>query len=363
MDSAPAVGAAPAVAALPTAFPTSFADVAEAANPAVVSIEVASRTRRRAATARPPNEPFGFRRPETPRRGTGTGFLIDAAGHLLTNQHVIEGAERVTVKLTDGRSFRARVVGADPDTDVAVLKVEAGVRAAARAARRFRPAARRRVGLRHRQPVGLRAHGHGRRRELRRAQALRPEPRPLHPDRRRDQLRQQRRAAAQHRRRRRRHQLGGQPPGQQHRLLDSDQSGQGHPAAVAGVGACRSRLSRRRAARRRCRRAAGARAGRRRRGPGPGRDAGLAGRARRAQALRPHHRHRRPRRRRRRPGDPRRRAQRAGPGSAPRLRARRPPPDRDRAAGRTAGARRARRHAGGARIGAQCATSGRPSSA
>ena len=126
VDSAPAVGAAPAVA-LSTPFPTSFADVAEAANPAVVSIEVASRTRRRAATARPPNEPFGFRRPETPRRGTGTGFLIDAAGHLLTNQHVIEGAERVTVKLTDGRSFRARVVGADPDTDVAVLKVEAGV--------------------------------------------------------------------------------------------------------------------------------------------------------------------------------------------------------------------------------------------
>jgi serine protease Do len=109
-------------------FPTSFADVAESANPAVVSIEVASRARRRAtATPRPPNEPFGFRRPETPRRGTGTGFLIDAAGHLLTNQHVVDGAERVTVKLTDGRAFRAQVVGTDADTDVAVLKVDAGV--------------------------------------------------------------------------------------------------------------------------------------------------------------------------------------------------------------------------------------------
>ncbi|MGD9903725.1 MAG: trypsin-like peptidase domain-containing protein [Vicinamibacterales bacterium] len=112
------------VAAAAAAFPSSFADVAEAANPAVVSIEVASRSRRRAA-ARLPNEPFGNRRPETPRRGTGTGFFIDAAGHLLTNQHVIDGAERVIVKLTDGRSFRARVVGADADTDVAVLKVEA----------------------------------------------------------------------------------------------------------------------------------------------------------------------------------------------------------------------------------------------
>ncbi len=106
------------------AFPTSFADVAESANPAVVSIEVASRARRRGANPRPPNEPFGFRRPETPRRGTGTGFFIDAAGHLLTNQHVIDGAERVTVRLTDGRSFRARVLGSDADTDVAVLKVE-----------------------------------------------------------------------------------------------------------------------------------------------------------------------------------------------------------------------------------------------
>ncbi len=142
LSPAPAVSArapAPAVitavdprpAALPPAvaatFPASFADVAEAANPAVVSIEVASRSRRRAAAAPPrqPNEPF-FRRPETPRRGTGTGFLIDAAGHLLTNQHVIDGAERVIVKLTDGRSFRARVVGADADTDVAVLKVDAG---------------------------------------------------------------------------------------------------------------------------------------------------------------------------------------------------------------------------------------------
>ena len=117
---------------LPAAFPTSFADVAEAANPAVVSIEVASRSRRRAATARPPGEPFGFRRPETPRRGTGTGFFIDAAGHLLTNQHVVDGADRVTVKLTDGRAFRARVIGADADTDVAVLKVDASGAAAAR---------------------------------------------------------------------------------------------------------------------------------------------------------------------------------------------------------------------------------------
>lgn len=125
IDPVTAIAVPPAVPGGATAFPASFADVAEAANPAVVSIEVASRSRRRPAGARSPGESFGLRRPETPRRGTGTGFFIDAAGHLLTNQHVIDGAERVTVRLTDGRSFRAQVIGADADTDIAVLKVDA----------------------------------------------------------------------------------------------------------------------------------------------------------------------------------------------------------------------------------------------
>jgi serine protease Do len=50
--------------------------------------------------------------------------LIDAEGHILTNHHVIEGADRLTVKLTDGRSLRAHVVGSDPETDIALIKVE-----------------------------------------------------------------------------------------------------------------------------------------------------------------------------------------------------------------------------------------------
>ncbi len=111
----------------PSTFPTSFADVADRANPAVVSIDVASRTRRRAPSARPADDPPGPRRPETPRRGTGTGFIIDPSGVIVTNQHVVEGAERVMVKLADGRAFRGTVVGADPDIDIAVLKVDAGV--------------------------------------------------------------------------------------------------------------------------------------------------------------------------------------------------------------------------------------------
>lgn len=117
----------PLMAAPAGGFPTSFADVAERANPAVVSIDVASRARRRGQAPRPSDDGAGPRRPEAPRRGTGTGFIVDARGLILTNQHVVEAAERVMVKLADGRSFRATVVGADADLDLAVLKVDAGV--------------------------------------------------------------------------------------------------------------------------------------------------------------------------------------------------------------------------------------------
>ena len=72
------------------------------------------------------DEPFDYRRRgETPRRGAGTGFVIDERGYILTNHHVIENAERITVKFTDGRSLRADVIGSDPDTDIALIKVAA----------------------------------------------------------------------------------------------------------------------------------------------------------------------------------------------------------------------------------------------
>ena len=117
----------------PAPSPTSinFADIAARLNPAVVNIDATARSRRAArlvdeGARRGPSEPFepGRRPSELPRRGTGTGFLIDAQGHILTNHHVIEGAERLTVKLSDGRSLRADVVGSDPDTDIALIKVD-----------------------------------------------------------------------------------------------------------------------------------------------------------------------------------------------------------------------------------------------
>jgi serine protease Do len=112
-----------------------FADVAERLNPAVVNIDATSRRRARNTApnigrtpSRPElfDDPFDNRRQrETPRRGAGTGFLIDSAGYILTNHHVIEAADRITVKLTDGRSLRAQVIGSDPDTDIALIKVDA----------------------------------------------------------------------------------------------------------------------------------------------------------------------------------------------------------------------------------------------
>ncbi|MGI9418737.1 MAG: Do family serine endopeptidase [Geminicoccaceae bacterium] len=64
--------------------------------------------------------------PHGPRAGAGSGFIIDDSGLIVTNHHVIQGADEVTVTLNDGRELDADVIGADPDTDLALLKVESG---------------------------------------------------------------------------------------------------------------------------------------------------------------------------------------------------------------------------------------------
>ena len=128
-DPAPAPERPNAVSTAAPAGSINFADIAAKMNPAVVNIDATARSRRARRLmqegAQRDGDPFdlGRRGTDAPRRGTGTGFLIDAAGHILTNHHVIEGAERLTVKLADGRSLRADVVGSDPDTDVALIKV------------------------------------------------------------------------------------------------------------------------------------------------------------------------------------------------------------------------------------------------
>jgi serine protease Do len=113
-----------------------FADVAQQINPSVVNVEAAARHRRGVGRrghegVLPQDVPEGHPldhapqgEPETPQEGSGSGFIIDRDGYILTNYHVIEDADRINVKLADGRSLRARVVGVDPPTDIALIKVD-----------------------------------------------------------------------------------------------------------------------------------------------------------------------------------------------------------------------------------------------
>ena len=113
-------------------MPTSFADVAAQVNPAVVTVNASAR----GEAAPPPRRQGGFdpldpmfrgpdRERRGPRRGAGAGFLVDGDGYLITNHHVVDGAERITVRLASGQTLPATLVGTDPDTDIALLRVRA----------------------------------------------------------------------------------------------------------------------------------------------------------------------------------------------------------------------------------------------
>ena len=116
-----------------------FSPLVDRYGPAVVNVEVVEKAQQ-GQGGLSPNDPFFdfFRRfgipgPEggsprgnqPPVRGAGSGFIVSADGYILTNTHVVENADEVTVRLTDRREFTAKVIGADERTDVAVIKINA----------------------------------------------------------------------------------------------------------------------------------------------------------------------------------------------------------------------------------------------
>jgi serine protease Do len=111
-----------------------YAELAKIAIPSVVKIKSEATPKQAKQGSRRGSERFfpfdddffGFDIPQnqTPKRGWGSGFIVDKEGHIITNNHVITGADTITVTLDDKREFKASLVGTDPETDIAVIKID-----------------------------------------------------------------------------------------------------------------------------------------------------------------------------------------------------------------------------------------------
>jgi len=148
-QAAPAAVMAPPAQAAATGTPTApvianaampdFPLITQRYGPAVVNISVTGTRKMSGINIDPEalSDPFEFFRHfqrggegrvkprEVPTRGMGSGFIVSPDGIIMTNAHVVKDANEVTVKLTDRREFRAKVLGSDPKTDIAVLKIDA----------------------------------------------------------------------------------------------------------------------------------------------------------------------------------------------------------------------------------------------
>ena len=126
------------------ATPVDFTDLVEDSIPAVVNIETLRFGERPQETNRQGNMPEGMpedmpeffrrffdspfgggRQGEPDRRGGGSGFIIESDGLIVTNHHVIDEADEIIVRLADRREFEATLVGSDPQTDIAILRIDA----------------------------------------------------------------------------------------------------------------------------------------------------------------------------------------------------------------------------------------------
>ena len=114
----------------PEALSASFVEIARSVEPAVVNIDTMQtadlETDNEDRSDRPANPLDMFRRQQPrPTHGVGSGFIIDPKGFILTNNHVIEGATKITIGMLSGDRYRAKVIGIDRETDLAVLKIDA----------------------------------------------------------------------------------------------------------------------------------------------------------------------------------------------------------------------------------------------
>lgn len=130
--AAPAQPSAPPAPIVVDGVRTSYADVVEKTSPAVVRIEAEVKGRPQSQTQfnlddlfrQGPGQGQQQQRPQI-ERGLGSGVIVSADGTILTNNHVVEGAEKITVLLADNKTFDAKLVGSDKPSDLAVLKIEA----------------------------------------------------------------------------------------------------------------------------------------------------------------------------------------------------------------------------------------------
>ncbi len=140
-------------ASVPPAFAQGFSEIVKAVTPAVVNIAVTGggEGRREGRRQLPPGGPFGGPPPgpggpgdeppgmeppggpggppgggpHRPEQSAGSGVILDSNGYIVTNNHVVEGATQITVTLSDRREFPAKIIGTDPKTDLAIIKIEA----------------------------------------------------------------------------------------------------------------------------------------------------------------------------------------------------------------------------------------------
>jgi serine protease Do len=136
----PAVSTGSTVSETPM-VPANFSDLAEKVRPGVVNIQVVKKVKNVGFGFRNfPGNPFGEKNPfgdffgpfseENPprgfeQRGVGSGFVMNREGYVLTNNHVVEDADQIKVKLTNGKEYDGKIIGRDPKTDLALIKIKA----------------------------------------------------------------------------------------------------------------------------------------------------------------------------------------------------------------------------------------------